>query len=640
MGILEFGGIISIFVVAQCSLCLAAVRFLRVQRRAIEGLEAGEGKPRRLDGSSAWLAWVARAFPEGTASSEGWSRDDAFEMLDESVTAHQGYQWLQRLAVMAPLVGVLITAVGLTRLRIPDDAELTIANILTTITPLFWGVIVGASLAIVNQLLLQIVQWQLEGLRAVARSWFDREVWSRAIAVPRQAVESTIASLGELGRSIRETARVHQRNALRTRRATKAVVRASQAADKGFKGFGTGLAEFTSQVRALQEVTESTRILAESMEPSIRKASDALTATVDGFREAVTDRFVPAARDHSQAARFSREMSEKALAILGGIEETTRQLQEQGGQLVASTTGLGRSGDQLKHSIETMLVPAQVSLREAADTLREAVDSIPGLIETSSSAFSSTADQLRVTLEEDIAPSASLLHESIKQDLLPAIQQQKAFMQGSSEVSDGLKALFNQVRASSKSLEARYNRLADSANKQAMASEELHEALKQRLIPAQEAIASSVSDLAGTAEVLSHFLKEGIEPATARLAELAQIMAPMREAASVIGALGNLNDELRDLAGIVQRLREAVDSACALGELESIIGALSRSFAKADELQQTVSQMPDLFAHQINEMSNRALRRQADDLKETLSDIAKQFGWFAPDFNGTNGSHR
>ena len=224
----------------------------------------------------------------------------------------------------------------------PAGEGLTISNILTAITPLFSGVIVGALLAISNQILLQIVQRQIEKLRATARRWFDREVWARAIAAPREAVESTIAALGELGRSIRETAKVHQGNARRIRRTSRAVVRASLAADKAFKGFGTGLAEFSSQIRALQQVTEATKLIAQSMAPSIRQANVALTATVDGFRKAVDEQFIPAARNYGAAAKLSQDMSEKTLSILVGIEETTGKLREQGGQLVASTLDLGR----------------------------------------------------------------------------------------------------------------------------------------------------------------------------------------------------------------------------------------------------------------------------------------------------------
>jgi hypothetical protein len=640
MGILAIAGLVLLFFVSQCSLCLLAVRFIRGQRLSIERRKASEVRDRDTSGSSPWLSWVDDAFPRGTVSNTGWSRDDAFEMLDESVTAIQSYQWLQRLAVMAPLVGVLITAIGLASLRVPANQVLTLSTILGAVTPLFSGVIVGASLAIWNQILLQIVQWQIQQLRETAQRWFDREIWSRAIAAPREAVESTIAALRELARSIKDTAKVQRANALRTRRATRAVVRASLASENAFKGFGTGLAEFSSQIRTLQKITESTRILAQSMEPSLRKAHDALMATVNGFQKAVDDQFIPAARNHAEAAKHSAKMAEKTLAILRAIEETTRKLQDQCDQLVSSTQDLGRSGDKLKKSIEETLVPANGSLHDAATTLNRAAGAIPDLFKTSAAAFSSTADYLRMSLEIDLVPAATQLHESIENDLGPAIRQQKLVMEDSSKVSEGLKALFLLIQGSATSLEDRYVHLAAAANNQSLASEEIYQSLKKGLIPNQEKIGKAASDLAGSATALSSFLNEGLNPATARLAELGQIIAPMREAAGAIGALGNLNGELGELASIVRRLRDAVDSAKVLSELESIIGQLSGSFQKADELRQTVSEMPDLFARQINELSNRALRRQADDLKETLSDIAKQFGWFTPSLDGNAESHR
>jgi methyl-accepting chemotaxis protein len=629
-----------IFFAFQILSCVATVRFLEDHRRSIEGLVAGGDKWRLPDRPGAWLTWVAEVFPEGTVAGAGWSRDDAFEMLDETVTAHQWYQCLQRLAVMAPLVGVLITAFGLKGLHLDADKALTIATILDAISPLFSGVIAGALLAIVNQVLLQVVQRQIEQLRVAARRWFDREVWAHAVDAPREAVGSMIDALKKVAGSIGTMAQVQDDNALRVRVATTSIVQASLASEEAFQGFKTGLAEFSAQIRTLQQATESTRQLAESMGPSLRQARDALLGTVEGFRKAVDDRFIPAAKDHAKAAKFSAETSEKTLAILKGIDATTLQLVEQGTQLVASTRDLGQSGDELKKSIEGHLVPAQRSLREASGTLNRAADIIPGLFETCAAAFASTAAGLRTTLENDLAPAATLLHQTISEDLKPTAAKQKRIVKEIAVVTDGLQTLFLQVQAASKSLEARYDRLAEAANRQSSATEEIHESLKEKLIPAQQAIGESAADLAGSAKALSRFLAEGLDPATVRLAELAQVIGPMREAVAVFGALGDLKGEIRDLSSIVQGLRQAVDSAKALADLQSIIEQLTGSFTKADELRRTVAEMPDLFARRIDEMTNRALRRQGDDLKETLSDIVKQFGWFAPGVDGQAEGHR
>jgi methyl-accepting chemotaxis protein len=620
----------------QVCLCLIFCWSIWRQRQSIQRLEAAEKGQIADMRATPWLAWVADAFPFGTVSSRGWSRDDAFEKLDELLQATQLYQILQRMAVIAPLVGVLITAFALSSLNIDGDDKLTINMILATVSPLFLGVKVGAGLSITNQFALQIVEWRLETLRETAHGWFDRAVWPKVMAGPRESVDATITALNELGETIKKSARVQQGNTRRLRRASRSVTRASLASERAFRQFGNGLTEFSSQIQSLQKAAESTRLLAQSMEPSLRESGEALHGAVKGFREAVIGQFVPAAKSHGLAAKSSAESSVKTMSILGTIDQTTRKLLEQGEKLAVSTIELGRSGDALRSSITANLVPAQESLQAAAGTLDLTALALPGLFETSASAFSKAADQLRSTLKEDLGPAAIQLRESIKEDLTPMAARQRIVMQDVSKVSDGLKEMFELVQKSSKSLEERYQRLAEGANKQSLASEEIYDSIQAKLIPSQVLIGESAANLARSANELARFLNDGLGPATARLAELGQIIEPMRQAAGAIGALGDLNTELGDLAKVVDRLRQAVDSASTLSELESILGQLNQSFQNADALRQTVSEMPELFGRQINDMSREALRRQADDLTEILADIAKQFDWF-PRANGGNG---
>ena len=53
MAFLEIAGLVLIGIVVQTSFCLAAIRFLRAQRRSIEGFAAGGDKHPPSDGSSA-----------------------------------------------------------------------------------------------------------------------------------------------------------------------------------------------------------------------------------------------------------------------------------------------------------------------------------------------------------------------------------------------------------------------------------------------------------------------------------------------------------------------------------------------------------------------------------------------------------
>ena len=71
---------------------------------------------------------------------------------------------------MAPLLGVIITAIGFLSLRrsLGTDAE----SLLAALIPLIVGVGGGATLAVVNQILLQIVDRNLDSLRLLARDRF------------------------------------------------------------------------------------------------------------------------------------------------------------------------------------------------------------------------------------------------------------------------------------------------------------------------------------------------------------------------------------------------------------------------------------------------------------------------------------
>ena len=328
------------------------------------------------------------------------------------------------------------------------------------------------------------------------------------------------------------------------------------------------------------------------------------------------------------------EASEKTLAILAKADSNASDLQRQVAQVGESATRLGRSGEELERSIAATLTPAQESLRSAASTLDEASRAIPGLLATSAATFVATAEQLRSTLSEELGPATRQLHKAVRDDLRPAAERHNQVLQDASRVSNGLQELFDRVLGSSKTLEEWQGHLKESATRQSRVNEEIHEGLKKRLIPAQEALSASADRLADSAGTLARFVAEGVGPATSRLTELAAVIGPMREAAHAIGALGDLKGELGELAGIVGRLRAAVDSARTLADLQGIIEQLTQSFARADELRQTITSLPDQFATHLNALSRDALRYQADELKEVLFDIAKQFALVHADASG------
>jgi hypothetical protein len=178
-------GVGLVFFLVQIVLCASFCFRLRRQERAIKRLsrdfkQGGDGRNgiRSLGRKHAWLQWVDANFAANSISPTNFTREDALHELDTQIASNGNYLLLQRMGVMAPLLGVVLTVAGFYWLRVGDD-EQSLQTILLAVTPLISGVGTGAVLAIINQALLHIASRRVESLRMAARSWFDQVIWSR-----------------------------------------------------------------------------------------------------------------------------------------------------------------------------------------------------------------------------------------------------------------------------------------------------------------------------------------------------------------------------------------------------------------------------------------------------------------------------
>ena len=104
-------------------------------------------------------------FPADTTNPPGnFTREDVLQELDTRIASNGDYLLLQRMGVMAPLLGVVLTVVGFYWLKVGDE-EQSLQSILLAVTPLVSGVGTGAVLALINQVLLHIAGRRAESLR-------------------------------------------------------------------------------------------------------------------------------------------------------------------------------------------------------------------------------------------------------------------------------------------------------------------------------------------------------------------------------------------------------------------------------------------------------------------------------------------
>lgn len=178
-------GVGLVFFLLQVVLCISFCFRMRRQERAIRRLRCdfergGDGRNsiRSLGARHAWLHWVDVNFPADATSLSNFSREDALQELDTQIASNGNYLLLQRMGVMAPLLGVVLTVAGFYWLRV-GDGDQSLQTILLAVTPLVSGVGTGAVLALINQALLHLAGRRVESLRMTARSWFDTVIWRR-----------------------------------------------------------------------------------------------------------------------------------------------------------------------------------------------------------------------------------------------------------------------------------------------------------------------------------------------------------------------------------------------------------------------------------------------------------------------------
>jgi hypothetical protein len=183
-------GVGLVFFLVQLALSTSFGLRLRRQERAIRRLQrefelgagtGGSGRPDpcKTPRKTTWVHWVVSHYPsEAFHLSSNFTREDALQELDTRIASDGSYLLLQRMGVMAPLLGVVLTVAGFYWLQV-DDQDQSLKNILLAVTPLVAGVGTGAVLAIINQALLHTAGRRVESLRLAARNWFDSVIWDR-----------------------------------------------------------------------------------------------------------------------------------------------------------------------------------------------------------------------------------------------------------------------------------------------------------------------------------------------------------------------------------------------------------------------------------------------------------------------------
>lgn len=374
--------------------------YLRGQRSVFLELRQNNERP-ATDRGIAWLTWIRKCFPsqQDAATAGRWSRRDAFDQLDDALESNRVYQGLQRMSVVSPMTGVLITVTGFILLAFfspPAQSGTSLAEILKAVLPLFMGVASGSVLAILNQWLLHRVAVDVEATRSAGRDWFDEIIWPLGGAQPLEEqagreMRNLAASVEEALKKFSETAKTLSDAATTSKTALaellKATNSASDSAKDGMQKFTDRIGDFDTRTGQLITQWQSLETIGQNLATqlgsvnqafadhdatikAVAKTADVLgthgpifETSFKGFEqtctnfESVLTRLTQAVDDHEQqAAAYATQVA----TDLGGCSQAVDQIKD--------------STDKLKQFVSNSIADGEGNLDKLQQTVKSIQD--------------------------------------------------------------------------------------------------------------------------------------------------------------------------------------------------------------------------------------------------------------------------
>lgn len=431
------------------------------------------------------------------------SRDELLRQLDHLILSDKWRLMLRRLSVMAPLFGLLLTALGFIFLNpgsilasVGSDAKIEATNVFQALQPLYSGVLVGTSLAIINQILLQgIEQAGIE----VRESCDVIAVQSSA-----NAVSDAIADLGDVIRGITAAAQARLASAI-------------SDSEGQIRQFATSASNASETLAAI------------TVEYNSHKGS--LTAASTGFGSVVE--------------AISRQMDAGATALRGEIQDLNSKL-------ASTTVALCRSADVLDTASNT-IASSVASFNSSIASLSSEVTSVIAAgarFQQSSIDAIAHAQQFGVELKE-------LLNTELEQALrlltAAAVQCQQGTqaaaqagvkLEGSAGViADGsrkLKSALDSLALELPLVEKQMESLAAAVTSQELALRDAPERLVEVMMGIRDQMAMFAKE---RSDATGQLIIDAVKPSVSRAVD--QFRAVADNCLQATAALGNVTNSLK-----------------------------------------------------------------------------------------------
>jgi methyl-accepting chemotaxis protein len=569
-----------VFFLVQLALTLRFNRRLRRQRRILARLAAnyekfgdGRGNVEALHESYGWIHWVVANFPaRSTNPPANYSREDVLQELDTRIASDSDYLLLQRMGIMAPLLGVVLTVVGFYFLEINDSQEQSLQSILLAVTPLVAGVGTGAVLALINQVLLHVAGRRVEALRMAAREWFDAVVWRHIGLDTQAATVKAVRAIEQLATSVTQSATRHDES-------SSHIAQTSASIKDAATQFGQVVNSFAGEIRgipeSLSDVRRSTSAAAASLDELIQIGTRAvanLDVSVAAFRTSLDRDFATAAQLHYRSGKMlsesARQISEAAELLKSGADD------------MKQTTQAGAASfETLDESIRQQVVPANRRFSEAVQELSGQASTVGKAARELSSHVVATASELDKAAGR-LVPSFSSICDAVDQQLGPAVVQQTKQVESISQSIERLREVAESMSDGMRGLRATLDEfslavgragplqetLAGTANDLVEAGKNLRRSIEGDMAPSQRTLRDSAATFANASRQLSDFTQEGLAPATRELVTLHDTLRGLEEVVASIREFSRARPDIDRLNAALARSAEISDALAALPE--------------------------------------------------------------------------
>jgi len=563
-----------LFFSLQVALALRISWSLRRQERCLGRLcrdlaDGGDGRPaaNTLSDSFAWLEWVLTIFAAKTATPPGsYTRDSVLQELDTRLASNSSYLLLQRMGVMAPLLGVILTVAGFWYLRVDDSGEMGLQDILFAVTPLVSGVGAGAVLALVNQGLLHGAGQRIESLRMAARTWFDMAIWNSVGLDSQAATVSAISAVERMAAAISGIAEQHADCAVRLKASTSDINDSAREFRGAVQNFGGQIQGVPQVLAELNGALQASSAALDNLIQIGTRAVANLDVSVAAFRTTIDQEFANAAKLQQQ--------STQQLADAAGHVQTTTEIMKVSAQGLHTTVDSSKeSFRSLIEAIEGRLLAEQKQFQTVTQRMSTRLEALIGHLETHAGKVTETANEFhsvfghfapavtsfRAAVEHHFRPSAALYQQHVV-SVSETVEQLKASTSSLNQRTAAAQAMLERQREVSEAAGRTQHQLAGAVENLAVVVAHLHKVVESRVAPSNDILHDAANTLAASTTQLSSFINGGLGQATMRLSDFDDTLSRLEGSLVELQRFSRSPDDIDRLAESLTRVSEAGDA--------------------------------------------------------------------------------